>query len=88
MAKNDNETKVLVAFRLERSLYREVEEIAEATAWSQSDVFRYLIKTGIVMLHPDVEIPAWKIAEFIAPLAIKEIQKGEALRRKMQSKRD
>lgn len=85
MSKSESEKKVLVGFRLERDLYREVKEMAEATGWSQSEVLRYLIKMGFVMLHPDVKIPVWKIAEFIAPLAIKEIRKGEELRRKMQS---
>ena len=86
MPKNESEKKVLVGFRLERDLYREVKKMAEATKWSESEVYRYLIKMGFIMLHPDVTIPAWKIAEVIAPIAIDEIRKGEELRRKMLEK--
>ena len=85
MSKNEDKKKVLVCFRLERDLYREVKKIAEATTWSESEVYRYLIKMGFIMLHPDATIPAWKIAKAIAPIAVDAIQKGEELRRKTRS---
>ncbi len=83
MSKSDGEQKILVGFRLERDLYHEVKNMAKATEWSESEVFRYLVKMGFIMLHPDVTIPAWKIAELISPIAIDEIRKGEELRRKI-----